>query len=123
MPISTFTKDGMLNGLRNVAWQKATVYASCHTASPGNNGANEMSGGSPAYARKAISFNAASGGNPMTTSADVLIDVPVGTVAFVGLWDALTVGNFLGYVDVTDEVFAAQGVYTILAGSAINLNA
>lgn len=112
----------MLNGLRNVAWQKATVYASAHSASPGDNGASEISGGSPAYARKQLSFNAASSG-AMTTSGAVAIDIPAGTtVAFIGLWDALTVGNFLGYVDVTDEVFAGQGVYTVNAGSSLDLN-
>jgi hypothetical protein len=31
----------------------------------------------------------------------------------VGFWDAVTAGNFLGAGNVTDEVFASQGTYTL----------
>jgi hypothetical protein len=122
MPYSTYVKNKWLDTLRNQAFAVAQTYASLHTANPGDTGANEVSGGSPAYARKAINWNAATGGTIDDSTAPVF-DVPAGTtVAFVGLWDALTVGNFLGYADVTDEAFAAQGTYTV-TDMDLNLNA
>lgn len=121
MPWSTHSKNGMLNGLRNVAWQKTGVWASLHTASPGDTGINEVTGGSPAYARKQLTFAVAASGS-MATTAPVVFDVPAGTVAWVGLWDAVSGGNFLGSHDVVDEVFAAQGTHTINTGSTLDLN-
>lgn len=124
MPYSTYLKNKWLDALRNVSFSVATVYASLHTASPGDNGANEVTGGSPAYARKALTWNAASGGAmDDSTSPAPAFDVPAGTtVAFVGFWDAVSAGNFLGYADVTDETFAGQGTYT-LTDADLNLNA
>ena len=93
------------------------VFASLHTASPGAGGANEVSGGSPAYARKAVTWSAAAGSAKATSNAPVF-DVPAGTtVAFVGLWSLATGGVFYGYFDVTDEVFAGQGTYTLTSGT------
>lgn len=112
MPYSTYQKNAWLNTWRNTSFVVAQTYASLHSANPGDSGASEISGGSPAYARKAVNWNAAAAGSLDDSTAPVF-DVPAGTtVAFVGMWDALTVGNFLGYADVTDEAFAAQGTYT-----------
>ena len=117
MPYSTAGKNAMLNALGALA-----VYASLHTASPGDNGASEVSGGSPAYARKAITWNAANAGS-MDDSNVPVFDVPASTtVAYVGFWSAVTTGTFYGYADVTDEVFAAQGTYT-LTDADLDLNA
>jgi hypothetical protein len=75
-----------------------------------------------AYARKAISFAAASSGSMAASSAPVF-DVPAGvTVTHVGFWSASTGGTFLGSADVTDEAFAAQGTYT-LNTATLDLNA
>jgi hypothetical protein len=105
-------KHVALDGLAAVA-----VFASLHTATPDASGSNEVTGGSPAYVRKAITWAAASGGAKAISNAPVL-DVPAGTtVAHVGLWSASSAGTFYGYWDVTDEVFAAQGTYTLTAGS------
>jgi hypothetical protein len=94
-----------------------------HTGDPGgaNSASNEVTGGSPAYARKAIAWNAASGG-AATPTANVVLDVPATTVAWISLWN--TAGTVRYYKkDVTDEVFAAQGTYTVLAaGTSIDLN-
>lgn len=93
------------------------VFASLHTATPDASGSNEVSGGSPAYARKAVTWAASAGGAKAHSNAPVF-DVPAGTtVAFAGLWSAGTAGTFYGYYDVTDEVFAGQGTYTLTAGS------
>lgn len=59
--------------------------ASLHTAYSAS-GANEVTGGSPAYARKAITVAAASG-RSRAASTQPTFDVPAGTtVRFVGLW-------------------------------------
>jgi len=116
MPYSTLGKNAMLNALGALA-----VFASLHTADPGDNGANEVSGGSPAYIRKAITWNAAAAGAMDDSNAPVF-DVPASTtVAYVGFWSAVTVGTFYGAADVTDEVFAAQGTYT-LTDADLDLN-
>lgn len=105
-------KHVALDGLAAVA-----VFASLHTAQPDASGSNEVSGGSPAYARKAVTWAAASGGAKAFSNSPVF-DVPASTtVAFVGLWSAGTAGTFYGYFDVTDEVFAGQGTYTLTSAS------
>jgi hypothetical protein len=85
-----------------------------HTGDPGgaNSASNEVTGGSPAYARKAVAWNAASGGTA-TQNGDVVLDVPAGTtVSWISLWNTAGTVRYLKK-DVTDEVFGAQGTYTI----------
>lgn len=67
--------------------------ASLHTAFPGLTGANEVSGGSPAYARKAVTFSAAAGGS-RALSAAVTFDVPASTIRWFGFWSS---GVYVGY--------------------------
>jgi hypothetical protein len=94
----------------------APAYASIHSADPGAAGDNELSGGSPAYARKALSWAAASSGT-RSNSADVVADIPPGsTVAYVGYWSASSGGTFYGSRAVSSESFTGQGTYTIAAG-------
>jgi len=86
---------------------------SLHTAYSAS-GANEVTGGSPAYARKAISFSAASAGTKSASSTPTL-DVPTSTtVRFVGLWGLGSPSQFLG-------MFALGGsekeIIAILLGS------
>ncbi len=105
-------KNVSLDGLGAVA-----VYASLHTADPGTTGASEVSGGSPAYARKSITWSAASAGSKALSNTPTF-DVPAGTtVAYVGLFSASTGGTYYGHWDVTDEVYAGQGTYQITSGS------
>ena len=63
---------------------------SLHTANPGDTGANEVSGGSPAYARKTIAWNAASGGSKTRTSTTLTFDVPECTITHFGIWSGTT---------------------------------
>lgn len=122
MPYSTAGKNLMLDALRGTNPTVALAYASLHTADPGDTGANEVTGGTPAYARKAVTMGAASAGAIAATNQPVF-DVPGGTtVTHVGFWSAVSGGTFLGYADVTDEVFASQGTYT-LTSATLDLNA
>lgn len=110
-------KHRMLNHLAgNAATAGPITHASLHSAFPAT-AANEITGGSPAYARKAVTFEAAAG-TELAGSLDVsnapVFDVPGGvTVAAVGYWTALSGGTLMADADVVDEVFAAQGTYTV----------
>jgi len=116
MPYSPAGKNLMLDALGAVA-----VFVSLHDGAPGDNGANEISGGAPAYIRKAITWNGAAAGSIDSSNAPEL-DVPSSTtVAYVGFWSAESGGTFYGFADVTDEVFAAQGTYTV-ADADLDLN-
>lgn len=71
------------------------THLSLHTAYS-STGASEVSGGSPAYARKAASFSAAAAESKALASA-VTFDVPAGTTCkYVGKWTAISAGTFLG---------------------------
>lgn len=93
------------------------AYASLHTDDPGTGGTNEVTGGTPAYARKAVTWAAASGGVMAANGTLPTWDVPACTVKYVGLWSLASGGTFYGSVAVTNETFAAQGTYTSTAGS------
>lgn len=72
-----------------------STHLSLHTAWS-SSGANEVTGGSPAYARQAAAWDAASGAVAALTGTETF-DVPAGTtVRYVGRWTALTAGTFLG---------------------------
>ena len=117
MPYSILAKNAMLNALGALA-----IYVSLHDGDPGESGTAEISGGSPAYARKSVTWNAANSGSMDDSNAPVF-DVPAGkTVKYVGFWSALTTGTFYGSAAVTNEVFAAQGTYT-LTDADLDLNA
>jgi hypothetical protein len=69
-----------------------TPHMSLHTGFPPAGG-NELTGGSPAYARQPFTWNAASGG-AKSIAASETFDVPAGnTVRCVAEYDALTVGT------------------------------
>jgi hypothetical protein len=116
MAYSTYFKNTALDAVIT------GVYVSAHTADPGITGASEVSGGSPAYARKAISFAAASSGSKAASSTPA-IDVPAATtVTHLGFWDASTSGHFLAGANVDDETFNNQGTYTVNTAT-LDLNA
>lgn len=77
----------------------------------------EVTGGDPAYARKAVSKNAAASGS-VTLSATIPFDIPASTVVGgIAYCSAITDGTMHGIDGVVFETFAAQGVYTVTAGS------
>lgn len=85
MTFPTATKNALLGG-------QAFDAASLHTAYPGTTGSSEVTGGTPTYARKTITINAASGGS-RSLNAAVTFDVPACTVKWIGFWNA---GVFVG---------------------------
>lgn len=90
-----------------------SAYAALFTADPGTTGTvtGEVSGGSPAYARKAITWGAASGG---VVTGTVTFDVPSGTtVTYAGVCSGSTGANLLDRVSVTSQAFSSQGTYAL----------
>jgi hypothetical protein len=63
------------------------IKMSLHTATPGNNGASEVSGGAGPYARVSAGYSAASGGACALAATLSFTGMPNATVTHVGLWD------------------------------------
>jgi hypothetical protein len=96
LPFSTTALDQGLDALAGGSPSSIIAYASLHTAYSAT-GANELTGGSPAYARQAVTWSAASAGSKASASVAGAFNVPASTtVAFVGLWSASTSGTFAG---------------------------
>lgn len=71
----------------------------------------ELTGGSPAYARKAPSFGATSNGD---AAATLVFDVPAGaTVNEVAFYTASSGGTAAHFETVTAESYGGQGTYTL----------
>lgn len=92
---------------------------SLHTAYPGTTGTSEVTGGSPAYARFAVTWSAASSSILQPTSLPIF-DVPAGTVAWAGLWHGTggSSANFYGAIPLgagTPLLAAAQSSDTFTA--------
>lgn len=96
--MSNYLENALVNvTLRNTAYTApTTVYVGLYTTDPTDaNTGTEVSGGS--YARTAVTFAAPSNG-VTTNSADVTFPTATaswGTIGWIGILDALTVGNLL----------------------------
>lgn len=85
------------------------TWISLHTADPSTTGANETSGGSPAYARKQTTWSAGASDGSITGS-QVTIDVAAGTYTHMGVWSASTAGTFVtGFALSSSATLGAQG--------------
>jgi hypothetical protein len=93
------TKNDALNG-------ETITHLSLHTAWPGVTGSNEITGGSPAYARKAVTLAAASGGQRVTTAA-VTFDVPASTINWIGMWNGSAFRGAMPNGGATSKNFSA----------------
>jgi len=86
-------------------------YAALYTTAPGATAGTEVTGGSPAYARKALTWGAPSNG---VITATATFDVPAGTtVVGAGLHSAVTGGTYLDGGAVASQQFASQGTYAL----------
>jgi len=113
MSLPDSAKNTMLD-----AWAGVALFASLHSGYPGTTGANEISGGTPAYARLGMTWNAAAAGNLDSLAAPAL-DVPASTeIQFVGFWTLATLGVFAGFMVVggdPKEMVASAVADTITA--------
>lgn len=116
MPFSFTGLNQGLDALNGGTFSSIIGYASLHAAYSAT-GANELTGGSPAYAREALTWSASSGGTKSTASVAGTFNVPApGTVAYVGLWSASTSGAFAG---MGPNGGAAQYGFTSTAASPV----
>jgi hypothetical protein len=112
---------GLNNSGRNVglnAIGAVGLYLSLHTADPGTSGTSEVTGGSPAYARKSCTWAAAASGS-MTTNAGVTFDIPAGTtITHYGVWSASSSGTFYGGGALSaSDAFGGQGTYQLTSAT------
>lgn len=100
MPLNTTAKNVALDALDESNTQ--ITHIGIHTLTdPGtgtNANAGEATGGSPAYARLAVTWGAAASEQKANTGA-LLFDVPSGTYGFFTFWNASTgnTSNYRGY--------------------------
>jgi hypothetical protein len=97
MPFTATADDQALDALADVAPSTNLIaYASLHSAYSAT-GANELTGGSPAYARVALSWSAAAGSSKSLSATPSAFNVPGSSaVAWIGMWSAATGGTFTG---------------------------
>lgn len=98
------------------AYGQRAAYACLFTADPGTSGSatGEVSGGSPAYARKQLTWSAPNSSSAITAQAT--FDVPAGaTVTYVGVAQSGTAGtaDVVDSAAVPSQTFSSQGTYTI----------
>ena len=113
--ITTTVKNILLGALGNYV---ASVGA--HTEYPGTGGATgEVTGGSPAYARKAFTWASASGGvRAMAASVD--IDIPASTdVTWLSFWVTEPVGGTSYFAGMVPNGGTPQRYATDVAGDTI----
>lgn len=92
-----------------VAYTDLGSWISLHTASPGTDGANEATGGSPAYARKQTTWTPGASDGVVVGSA-VTIDVPAGTYTHIAVWSAVSAGTIRDTAALSSSVvMGAQG--------------
>lgn len=110
MAISTNTMKTTLA----TAYKNAATHAAIYTTAPSSTeGGTEPTGGSPTYARKAITWGTVTNGVVIAT---VTFDIPTGvTVTHAGVHSAATgTGNFLdGGALSASQNFASQGTYEL----------
>lgn len=99
------------------AYGAAAPNGTLFTADPGTSGTvtGEVTGGSPAFARKAMSWGAASASAIVGAPT---FDVPASTtVTFFGVTVSatLTTADLRDKVAVTSQAFASQGTYQVTA--------
>ena len=112
---SDYLEDKVLNHVFGGTAYTApsTLYVALYTAAPSDTGGGtEVSGGS--YARKSMPDMTVSGTSPTTATNGAAVEFVTetgswGTVSHVGVFDALTSGNLLGWAALTASKTVSSG--------------
>src|SRR3954471_6503141 len=89
-------------------------FAALYSTVPGAAAGTELTGGAPAYARKAGTWGTAA--TSAVTSTPPAFDVASGsTVAGMGYHSLVSGGTFWDGASVTSQAFSSQGTYTVTA--------
>ena len=87
------------------------LYGAVYTSAPGASAGTEPSGGSPAYARKALTWTAGAAG---VITASAVFDVPAGTTILgTGTHTAVTGGSYVDGKSETSVNFPTQDTVTV----------
>lgn len=113
MPLNDNGKNSCLTG----GLGNAITHLSVHTGIPDASGSLEATGGSPAYARQAVTWAAAASGARASSGA-VTFDVPAGTYHVIGFWSALSAGTHYGWAPING--FSSYGFGTVDANGVTN---
>ncbi len=90
------------------------LATACDWAGVTSDASVEATGGTPAYARKAVTFAAAASGSVVANGTMPVFDVPAGfTAGKLILMSESVGGTTYATYDATDEAFAGQGTYTV----------
>lgn len=93
------------------AYANAITHVALYSTVPGASAGTELTGGSPAYARKASAWGAPAAG--VISTGPHVFDVASGsTVAGIGGHTALTAGTYLDGTSLTSQAFSSQGTYS-----------
>ena len=92
-------------------------WISLHTADPSTTGANEATGGSPAYARKQTTWTGGTSDGVVAGSA-VSFDVPAGTYTRIGVWNGST---FIGGFPLSSSTGALPGQAIVAVTPSISV--
>lgn len=110
-------EDAPVNAAVNAA-TALLVYASLHSSNPGGTGTAELTGGSPAYARQALTWDAAASKVGAVTGGNLpTFDIPAGaTAAYMGFWSAVSGGTWRGSKSLAQsETYTGQGTLAVTA--------
>ena len=133
MTISDYAELKLLDAVFNSVAFSVTgdPYVSLHDGAVGETGANEIVAGGNAYARQQSAFGVAAAGATDNDAQIQWVNMPdcesAGTneqLTDVGVWDALTVGNFLwgGALTVAKNVNAGDTFTIAAADLDVTLN-
>ncbi|MEV4096966.1 hypothetical protein [Streptosporangium saharense] len=123
MPFNDLGKNKALDGLDESVSGAITHIGVGNLTDPGtgtNYAGTEATGGSPAYARQAVTWGAASGGQKANSGA-LTFDVPAGSYGFLLLFNASS-GNtntYLGYLPLNGSVKGFFSVDTTLTNDQL----
>lgn len=111
---SATAEDNALTGLVTAAG-----FFGVNSGDPSTTGANEISGGSPAYARVAITWGTASAGSIANATSALTVNVPGSTtVAWFSTWSLVSSGVYqIGGALGSSITFGTQGTLTVAVGA------
>jgi hypothetical protein len=102
----------MRSALAN-AYGTNAPFAALYSTAGGASAGTELTGGSPAYARKATSWGGAGAGNTNTATIPAFDVASGATVAGAGYHSLVTAGVYADGGSLTSQTFASQGTYTL----------
>jgi hypothetical protein len=88
------------------------VYVGLATGAPGSTAtpANEASGGSPAYARKATTWSVS---GAVATGTAVTFNVPAGTYSYMIFCSGVSGNNMVDWCPISPQVIGSQNTITL----------